>query len=405
MAIEAKPVHFTEAIDYFRQKINLPTKAWADLWQAQHARAFVVAGATKDALLADLRAAVDKALSQGTTLAEFRKDFDKAVSTHGWDYKGGRNWRSAVIFNTNLRMAYSAGRWDQAQRLKAERPYGRYVHTPSSHERKEHASWHGTILPLDDPWFGTHWGPNGWGCKCIVQTLSDADLKRNGFSVLPQAPKVDWETRSINTPTGPVNVQTPKGIDPGFGYNVGEAAMGRGAERVALESHGKWQGLEAPGTQPPTDLVKPVKPVATLGKPVTKGDETGLRQALRQALGGDHVVLTDPIGGRVSLGQAIVDHMLADLKRHDGREAFFPLIPELVMNPAEIWIGFAKSEVSGRVSIRRRYVTLLDLGKGRTVSLVADADGGQWSGLTFIPGRDLRRAKTLRSGIRLFSRD
>ncbi len=40
--------------------------------------------------LADFRAAVDKAISQGTTLAEFRKDFDTIVAKYGWSYNGSR---------------------------------------------------------------------------------------------------------------------------------------------------------------------------------------------------------------------------------------------------------------------------------------------------------------------------
>ena len=35
---------FLPAIEFFRQKVNLPTQTWRDLWQAAHARAFVVAG-------------------------------------------------------------------------------------------------------------------------------------------------------------------------------------------------------------------------------------------------------------------------------------------------------------------------------------------------------------------------
>ena len=100
---------FDEAIEFFRQKTNLPTKTWKDLWQGMHSRAFVVAGATKDGLLADLREAVDTGISQGTTLHEFRKDFDKIIEKHGWTYKGGKAWRTGVIFNTNLRTAYAAG--------------------------------------------------------------------------------------------------------------------------------------------------------------------------------------------------------------------------------------------------------------------------------------------------------
>ncbi len=59
---------FSEAIQFFREKTDLPTRAWTDIWQEQHDHAFVVAGAMKRELLTDLRGAVDSAISGGTTL-------------------------------------------------------------------------------------------------------------------------------------------------------------------------------------------------------------------------------------------------------------------------------------------------------------------------------------------------
>ena len=123
-----KNLPFNEAIKFFRQKINLPTEKWTDIMDGMHSRAFVVAGAMKSELLSDLRTAVDKAISKGTSLGEFRKDFDKAVKKYGWSYKGQRGWRTATIFNTNVRTAYAAGKYKQMQDpdiLKAL-PYWRY---------------------------------------------------------------------------------------------------------------------------------------------------------------------------------------------------------------------------------------------------------------------------------------
>lgn len=403
MAIEPKPVHFQEAIDFFRQKVQLPTRAWTDLWQGQHARAFVVAGATKEALVGDLYNAVAKAIEKGTTLAEFRKDFDRIVQTHGWSYKGGRGWRTATIFNTNMRMAYSAGRWEQAQRLKARRPYGRYVHTPSANERKEHADWHGTIVPLDDPWVSTHWTPNGWGCKCAWQTLSEREAKAMGYLPGTPAPTVEWEDVPVNTPSGPVNVRTPKGIDPGFGYNVGEAAWGRGAQSLAMERHGEWEQMFAPGQPTPAGPLQAIAPAGRLGQQAPKGDEARLRELLRNALGGDSRIMTDPIGGRVLLGQGLADHIMEDVEKRWGREGYFPLLPELVEDPQEIWVGWTQNNASGRVTMRRRYVRLLDMGKDKTFGLVADADGGMWSGLTVFHGAP-SGLKNLRRGLRVYQK-
>jgi hypothetical protein len=110
---------FAEQIAFFRQKINLPSEAWDDIRQAAHDRAFIVAGATKADLLDDLCRAVDKAIATGTTLATFRKDFRAIVGQHGWQgwtgegTPGGFAWRTRVIYETNLRASYAAGRWAQ----------------------------------------------------------------------------------------------------------------------------------------------------------------------------------------------------------------------------------------------------------------------------------------------------
>jgi len=156
---------FDEAIAFFRQKINVPTATWKDLLKAMHARAWSVAGAMKEDLLVDLREAVDKAISEGTMLAEFRTDFDPIVQKHGWKYKGGKGWRTAVIFNTNVAVAYATGNWAQMHDpvvLKA-RPYLRYVASSSAEPRAEHTEWYNLILPADDPFWDTHTPPNGWG--------------------------------------------------------------------------------------------------------------------------------------------------------------------------------------------------------------------------------------------------
>ncbi|HEY1132681.1 MAG TPA: hypothetical protein VGF12_24950, partial [Roseateles sp.] len=109
---------FKQQIAFFRQKTNVLTDSWLDLWEAQHDNGFMVAGANRIDLLADFRQAVRAAIEDGETLAQFRTRFDSIVAKHGWDYNGGRNWRSRVIYETNLRQSYNAGRWHQEQQLK-----------------------------------------------------------------------------------------------------------------------------------------------------------------------------------------------------------------------------------------------------------------------------------------------
>ena len=224
MAVEYGSLPFAEQIDFFRGKLNLPTASWTDIWQEMHSRSFVVAGAMRDDLLADLRSAVEKAISQGTTLAQFRKDFDALVDKHGWTYKGGRNWRTRVIYDTNLRQSYNAGRERQMAdpELRKFRPYGLYRGGNSINPRQEHLAWNGIVLPLDHPWWATHTPANGWGCQCKKFMLSASDVERMGLTVADQAPPMNYHEVTVGKRgPNPRTVQVPKGIDPGFAYNPG----------------------------------------------------------------------------------------------------------------------------------------------------------------------------------------
>ncbi|MDI3259661.1 MAG: phage minor head protein [Sinobacteraceae bacterium] len=189
-------------------------------------------------LLNDLRGAVDKAVSTGSTLADFRKDFDTIVAKHGWTYNGGRNWRSRVIYATNIRASYQAGRYAQMQQVKHFRPYWRYVHQDGErHPRPIHLSWTGLVLHADDPWWDGHYPPGGWGCKCTVETLASRDLERMGKVGPDTAPPSDPQQVTIGTRgPNPRTVTTPRGIDPGFGHLQGKTSLGAQAERYIEKS-------------------------------------------------------------------------------------------------------------------------------------------------------------------------
>ncbi|MBA1445866.1 MAG: phage minor head protein [Chromatiales bacterium] len=227
MPVKYGSLPFKEAIKFFRGKVNVPTAAWTDIWNEEHDVGFVVAGATKADLISDLRGAVDKVQADGKTLEWFRKNFNSVVEKHGWSYKGGRNWRTRVIYDTNLRQAYNAGRYKQMKAASKTRPYWRYrVSSAVEKHRPEHLAWDGLILPHDDPWFDTHTPQNGWGCKCRIETLSERDLKRLGKESPDTAPEIEWEEKTVGVrgPT-PRTVSVPKGIDPGFGYAPGKSRL------------------------------------------------------------------------------------------------------------------------------------------------------------------------------------
>jgi hypothetical protein len=210
---------FKEQERFFQNKLNIPTQKWTDLWKDQHAKGFMIAGAYKADLLADFRTAVNKAISQGITLEDFRKDFDSIVARHGWSYKGRRNWRSEVVYSTNIRTAYAAGRWNQLQDPDVRKFYGylTYRHGDSRAPRPHHLAWDGITLTDDAPWWKTHYVPNGWGCKCKIFAATKEDFERATAAGKGEAPP------------SPIDLKTgePVGIDKGWGYNVGMATKAK----------------------------------------------------------------------------------------------------------------------------------------------------------------------------------
>ncbi|ARQ59196.1 UNVERIFIED_ORG: uncharacterized DUF497 family protein [Rhizobium etli] len=212
--LSAIDLPFDEAIDFFRQKVSTPTESWRDVWDAAHSKMFMVAGANSKALVDDFKGAIAKALEQGTTLDDFRKDFDAIVKTHGWSYKGERGWRTKTIFETNLRTAYAAGRYAQMSEpdTLASFPYWQYHHSGAVHPRQQHKAWDGRCLAADDPFWKTAYPPNGFGCGCFVTPVSRPGLRRLGKAGPDRAPDLDQ-----------LGTDQPLGVDPSFAYNPGRA--------------------------------------------------------------------------------------------------------------------------------------------------------------------------------------
>ncbi len=383
---------FPAAEQYFRDKVNLPTQRWDDLKQGQHARAFVVAGATRDALLADLREAVDAAITKGETLEDFKarfRDIIKKNGWHGWTGEGteaGFNWRAATIYHTNLRTAYMAGRWETLKTF----PYLRYQHNPVLNPREEHVAWNGKVLATDNPWWKTHYPPNGWGCRCSVTGVSLQRLRAMGMRAPDDAP-----------PPG-------KGDPPPeWAYNVGEANSGAHVADAAVSKKldQQWKALPAKGfAEYGRPRLLPIDTTTAQLLPDSR-DPADIRSAW-QALYGEQMTLRDPSGAEVLLNQGVVTHWLEDPQRLDGRQRYLPLLRDVVEQPFEIWANFAQNGL-GRVGLRRYYVKRVEvLEEGKKVTLTAIAEvlpGGVWGAFDLFRGS--RPQPSVRSGLLLWARD
>jgi hypothetical protein len=248
---------YPEAVAFFRRKLNVPTDRWTDLWKEHNAHGFMVAGVSRLSLLDDIRQQVDLAVQGKIDFHEFKQRFTETAWRAGWSAEPGTragevpggnafddpDWkvrqkarqiaarRARIIYETNTRQAYNAGRWRQLTDPDAVqlRPFLQYRHSPESRiPRAQHKAWDGLTLRWDDPWWKTHAPMNGWGCKCSIRALSERDLKRAGKDGPDKAPAT--ETVGWRNPRTGETEQVPVGIDPGFDFNVGAASM---SERAA----------------------------------------------------------------------------------------------------------------------------------------------------------------------------
>lgn len=417
LAPAAGGLPFEEAIAFLRAKLGrlLPSNGYTDTLGRMNSVGFAVAGAWKDALLRELHAAVLHTLETGGTVKQFQARFEDIAARHKWEYRGSPAWRARTILETNLRSAYQAGRWQQAQRLKASRPFLRYVAVMDSRTRPLHRQWHGTILPVDHAWWRRFFPPNGWGCRCTVQSLSARDLDRRGWKVTEALP---GGTEVELTVSGVGRVRVPEGIDPGFDHNPGQVLelpfvpqlvddlaagavppMARNAARQAL------LGTRSPPVDQPLPAMPPPRrldPARLL--PPDASDEEAVRAFLAEfgSLEGEPVIWQDRAGGAVGIGRRMFETAGGALKIGKGnRREYLRLLADAMHDPDEVWVALEVlgtdrvlpdgTRQAARVVVRRRHVMRYRDAEGNDLAGVAafEWDGSAWQGRTvFTPSRD-----------------
>jgi hypothetical protein len=367
-----------------------------------HSRGFVVAGAMKNGLLEDLRKGVDEALVKGTTLEDFRKTFDQAVKKYGWSYNGERGWRTGVIFNTNMRTAYAAGRYEQMTdpAVLADRPFWKYIsgeHFGSADPRPEHKAWDGVTLPWNDAWWQTHEPPNGWGCKCEIISLTANEAKKEEKTSAPQDETYPWK----NPSTGEI-IDVPKGIDPGWAYSPGRTAWGDNFIETNKDewkriTKGDWKSEGRPQN------IRVDIPVASVDFKIEESKE-GMQAALQSILNGPQK------GFSFQSGEFRYDVMVNAEKLINkpipvDRAKYIPLLPEAITDPYEVWLMFEQNARTGKVRLRQRIIKAIKLDKNKSVLVVTDAEEGFMQTISFFATENVKYVNKQRAGKLIFSKD
>ncbi len=391
-----------EAIERFRSKGYHVGFDWQDTDAVKHARSFTAAKVMKLDILADLREAVDEAIAKGQTFDHFRNRLEPLLKKKGWWGRQrmtdpvtgesrivqlGSPHRLRTIFDTNIRMSYAQGRWKRIEELKEQMPYLRYVSVQDIRTRPDHAAWHGTVLPVDHPFWQTHYPPNGWRCRCIVQQLDEDDLERYGYEVSPD-PKI--RTRElINKRTGEVQ-RVPFGIDPGFAHNVGQVSRQFDAaalrELPVLEpvrtfrDEGRLPMLKIrnrPKAPERSPLLSDLTERGLTPAAARKEIEAIYREIFGIAEDAAEATLRDPEGLEVMFNLGLLRYMLS---KDNGREAFLPFVRPTVEDPYEIWLMPYRKR-NGRVVLRKRYIGLFEEdAKSQLVVVERYREGwGAWS--------------------------
>lgn len=172
---------FTEAIAWHRHRDPMPREQFDELDAALRQRAFVVAGLAQLDLVMDVHRALDRAVHDGTTLHDFKKEVGEKLEGE-WAETGGSHASLENIFRTNVQTAYGAGRYQQAKAVADYRPYWQF----DAIEDMRTSPWcrpiGGIVRHSDDPWWRTHVPPLHYQCRSSIRTLTEAQAAREGVT-------------------------------------------------------------------------------------------------------------------------------------------------------------------------------------------------------------------------------
>jgi len=185
-----KPVPFLEAIRWAKtRKVVLPDEYYGERIGLARAQARTISGL---AGVDQIQSVFDKLDDMQKSGGTFR-DFQKAVAAGEVDVALPRH-RLELIHRNNIQSSYMAGRWQQVQANKVNRPYLMYIAVNDGRTRPSHRAMHGHIARVDSSWWQTHHPLNGFRCRCGQRSLSEAEAKRRGIKPAPNAePDKGWD--------------------------------------------------------------------------------------------------------------------------------------------------------------------------------------------------------------------
>lgn len=181
------PRRWRDAVEHFRQRTPVTRAEWDGLDAAARSRAFTVSGLASVALVTEVHQAIDRAVAEGTTLADFQRTMGPKLA-EAWGAPNAP--RLETIFRTNVQTSYNAGRFAQMSTptMRKIRPFWRFVSILDGRTTETCAPLNNVVRPVDDPFWQTSWPPLHFNCRSTVVSLSRAQAaEAGGVSELPEA--------------------------------------------------------------------------------------------------------------------------------------------------------------------------------------------------------------------------
>jgi SPP1 gp7 family putative phage head morphogenesis protein len=198
--VKIEPLPFIDAIEAMKKrKVVLPDEYYGVKMGSARALAFTVSGLAGISQINGVLDSLNRAIEKGDGFDTWQdKVKDNIIST------ALPKHRQELVYRNAVQNAYSIGRHTHYQKHKETRPYLRYSAVNDSRTRPSHGAMHGTILPVDDPFWATNTPPNGHACRCTVMSLSKRQAKLTGVSGKAPGVKPDagWDYNPGSTYAG-----------------------------------------------------------------------------------------------------------------------------------------------------------------------------------------------------------
>jgi SPP1 gp7 family putative phage head morphogenesis protein len=245
-----------DAIAFFERKGFKISWDWQEVWRHANVQSFTVAKATRLDILVDIYNALSDDLKNGGTFPAFLDRLEPILKAKGWwgvkeqtnrltgeirTVTYGTPWRLETIYETNLQVAYMAGRYQGMMAATQYAPWWEYSAVMDSRTRPSHASLNGLVFRYDDPFWQTWYPPNGFRCRCRVIPRTDIEKQRGDFITSKGEGRMQTVQQTVKKAEGKIakvavngykDPITGKVLTPDLGWDYNPGAEGNRLQKL-----------------------------------------------------------------------------------------------------------------------------------------------------------------------------